>query len=89
MFKRRLREMHHRLYRLRCYGRCVLLLHKGSSVNASIVAAAERSAVAGLTISTGRRRLAKALGKTAEVGEPRATHRRLKRFYKTPVRRAG
>ena len=29
---------------------------------------------------------AKALGKTAEVGEPRATHRRLKRRYKTRVR---
>jgi len=29
---------------------------------------------------------AKALGKTAEAGEPRATHRRLKRRYKTRVR---
>ena len=28
---------------------------------------------------------AKALGKTAEVGEPRATHRRLKRRYKTAL----
>ena len=73
-----------RSIRWRCWPRSALL--KRSSARGSTVAAARRGAAAGATIAPDAAAFAKALGKSIEAGEPRATHRRVKRRYKTRVR---